>query len=292
MTSSERGSLVTMAFAVNATGNSASPYFIFPRKKYHDHFVRDGPFGCDGDAHPSGWMTESSFLKYMKHFVCYVKCSKENPCLVLIDNHNSHLSFDVLDYCKNHGIKILSFPPHCSHRLQSLDRSVYGPLKKYINSACDDWMTTNKRPMTIYDIPGIVKTALPLAATPFHITAGFRKTGLFPLNKDIFTDADSMPSYITDRPCPHSTTEHTIVTARALPPIPLPGPSGMNQTSNKSLQENECPSPEDVRPFLKAQPRKNLQRKRKRKSAILTDTPVKKALRDEQTKEKEKKKFL
>ncbi|GBM45820.1 hypothetical protein AVEN_272237-1 [Araneus ventricosus] len=73
MTSSERGSLVTMAFAVNATGNSVPPYFIFPRKKYHTHFVRDGPFGCDGDAHPSGWMTESSFLKYMKRFICNVK---------------------------------------------------------------------------------------------------------------------------------------------------------------------------------------------------------------------------
>ncbi|GBN01149.1 hypothetical protein AVEN_166692-1 [Araneus ventricosus] len=62
-------------------------------------------------------------------------------------------------------------------------------------------------------------------------------------------------------------------------------PSGMNQPSNKSLQENYCPSLEDVRPFLKAQSRNS-------KSAILTDSPVKKALRDEQTKEKEKKKII
>ncbi|GBN39963.1 hypothetical protein AVEN_275080-1 [Araneus ventricosus] len=135
-------------------------------------------------------------------------------------------------------------------------------------------MTTNKRPMTIYDIPGIVKTVLPLAATPLHITAGFRKTGISPLNEDIFTDADFMPSYITDRPCPHSTTEHTIVTAPALPPIPtipLPGPSGMNQTSNKSLQENDCPAPEDVRPFLKAQPRKKFAAKEKKKKICYID---------------------
>ena len=45
--------------------------------------------------------------------------------------------------CKNNGVVILSFPPHCSHELQPLDRSVYGPLKKYVNSFCDSWMRNN-----------------------------------------------------------------------------------------------------------------------------------------------------
>ena len=29
---------------------------------------------------------------------------------------------------------MLSFPPHCSHKLQPLDRSVFGPLKDFISS--------------------------------------------------------------------------------------------------------------------------------------------------------------
>lgn len=33
MTSAERGSLVTMALAVNAAGNSMPPFFLFPRKR-------------------------------------------------------------------------------------------------------------------------------------------------------------------------------------------------------------------------------------------------------------------
>ena len=38
VTSGERGTLFTTALAVNAQGNSIPPYFIFPRKKFQDHF--------------------------------------------------------------------------------------------------------------------------------------------------------------------------------------------------------------------------------------------------------------
>ena len=47
LTSQERGTLVTCAVAVSATGNSVPPFFVFPRKKFYDHFVRDGPAGCE-----------------------------------------------------------------------------------------------------------------------------------------------------------------------------------------------------------------------------------------------------
>ena len=54
--------------------------------------------------------------------------------------------------------------------------------------------------MTIYEIPEMVKQALPLAATPNNITAGFTVSGIYCFNPNIFTDIDFMPSYVTDRP--------------------------------------------------------------------------------------------
>ena len=49
------------------------------------------------------------------------------------------------------------FPPHCTHRLQPLDRSIYGPFKKYFNTAADEWDLNNpSKRMTIYDLPGYV----------------------------------------------------------------------------------------------------------------------------------------
>lgn len=75
---------------------------------------------------------------------------------------------------RKRGVVVISLPPHCSYKLQPLDRSVYGPLKKYINTACDSWMHNNPgKIMSIYDIPKIAKDALPLAANPKNIQAGF-----------------------------------------------------------------------------------------------------------------------
>lgn len=45
VTSGERGTLVTVCTAVSAVGNTVPPLFIFPRKKYHAHFIRGGPPG-------------------------------------------------------------------------------------------------------------------------------------------------------------------------------------------------------------------------------------------------------
>lgn len=68
MTSAERGTLVTVAIAVNTIGNSIPPMFIFPRKRFHDHFIRDRPASSVGSANSSEWMQEDDFFILLKHF--------------------------------------------------------------------------------------------------------------------------------------------------------------------------------------------------------------------------------
>ena len=140
ITSHERGVLVTCVVLINATGNSIPPFFIFPRKKFQDYFVRDGPTGCHGTTNGSGWMQEEDFLLYVKHFTKHVRPSLDHAILLTLDNHGSHLSIQVFDFCEANGITLLSFPPHTLHKLQPLERGVFGPSKKAINSVCGSWM--------------------------------------------------------------------------------------------------------------------------------------------------------
>ncbi|KAJ8359376.1 hypothetical protein SKAU_G00159010 [Synaphobranchus kaupii] len=201
MTSAERGSLVTVVAAVNAKGNMIPPMFIFPRKNVRPHFIQAAPCGSIGAANGSGWMQEKEFVVFLQHFVSQTRATPTNKVLLLLDNHSSHCSIPAIQHYKEHGIILLTFPPHCSHKLQPLDLSVFGPLKRNVNVAMDAWMRCHPgTPASIYDIPAIVAQALPQAATPRNITAGFRCTGIWTINPAIFSSEDFAPSLVTDRP--------------------------------------------------------------------------------------------
>lgn len=53
--------------------------------------------------------------------------------------------------------------------------------------------------MTIYNISGIVKTSFDIAVTPRNIVSGFRTTGIWPVNTEIFQDDYFLPSQMTAR---------------------------------------------------------------------------------------------
>lgn len=119
MTSAERGTLVMLCCAVNAMGNSVPrTFFLFPRVYFKDVMLNGAPTGSKGTAHPSGRMTSDNFIEFLKHFTYHVKCTVQSPVLLLLDNHDSHISVASIEYAKNNGIIMLTFPPHCSHKLQ------------------------------------------------------------------------------------------------------------------------------------------------------------------------------
>ena len=268
LVSAERGQLVTVCCAVNALGNSVPPMFIFPRVHFRDHFLKGAPIGSIGSAHPSGWMTTDNFQLFLHHFVKHTQATKHNPVVLLCDNHESHISVEGLDYASENGVVMLSFPPHCSHKLQPLDRTVYGPLNFFYNNSCESWMYNNPgKPMTIYEIPEMVGCAYPKSVTPANIQSGFRITGIHPFNENVFTDDEFLPSEITNRVQePPSEME--------VNDDEQPGTSGV-PTSASGLPI----TPEHIRPFKKAPPRKRKINRRIGSTRILTDTPEKEKIR-------------
>ncbi|CAH2105821.1 unnamed protein product [Euphydryas editha] len=117
VTSAERGEIVTVCSAINAIGNHLPPFMIFPRKNWQDRMIYNSPPGTSGAPNPSGWMNAVIFLQYLNHFQKHVRSSKENPTLIIFDNHESHISIDSIKYAKEHGIHLLTIPPHTSQKL-------------------------------------------------------------------------------------------------------------------------------------------------------------------------------
>ena len=294
--SAESGTLVTVAVVVGASGTLIPPMFVFPRTKFRDYFIANGPYGCVDSASPSRWVKAKDFLVFMQHFVAVTKCSKEHPVLILLDNHESHLSIALIDYCRDNGIVLQTLPPYCSHKLQPLDRIVFGPFKKYVDTASDDWIKSNPgKTMCIYDISGIVKKALPLAATPTNVQKGFQVCGICPFDREIFSDDDFLASSVTNRPDPIDNAipgNQASSVAADIPQddmmlqstvgcsneVPSSTPTGTT-TESENLPPGIVYSPQAIQPHPKADPRvKRRPNRRKRRSAVVTSTPEKNTL--------------
>ncbi|XP_047138765.1 uncharacterized protein LOC124814794 [Hydra vulgaris] len=80
-------------------------------------------------------MNTELFVKKVQHFISKTFSSKENPSLLVFDNHESHLSIKALDLAKSNGVTILTIPPHSSHKIQPLDASVFALFNVYYNDA-------------------------------------------------------------------------------------------------------------------------------------------------------------
>ena len=140
ITSAQQGELVTAVYAVCAAGYALPPKLIFPRVNYREHFIRGAPVGTIGKATRSGWINESAFLDFLDHVGDLICSSRENKILVLLDNHETHISLSVIDKAREKGIVLLTISTKTSHKLQPLDKTVFGSFKFSYNRAMDNWL--------------------------------------------------------------------------------------------------------------------------------------------------------
>lgn len=205
MTNVERGILVTACCIIRVNGMFILPAMVFPRVKFKNHMTNGAPVETLGLATKSGWMNTELFLEVLRHFIKFTNSSVGRKALLILDNHKSHLGANTLQVAKEHGVIILSLPPHCSDRLQPLDVSVYRSLKEGYNTATSSRTTAHSgQTITIYEIADLFNTAFERAMTPKNIKSGFRACRTFPLDPTIFTADDFLRCAVTDRRLPES----------------------------------------------------------------------------------------
>ena len=107
---------------------------------------------------------------------------------LLLDSNESHTSLEVILFTRDNGVVMLTFPPHCTHRLQPLDRTSLRSLKPGYSQACHNWMPCHKgRPITQFDVIELFTTAHN-TATVASATDGFSAARLWPFNDSKFDD--------------------------------------------------------------------------------------------------------
>lgn len=135
----------------------------------------------------NGWSNSEVFdYGFTIIFLAYTPTAR--PLLLMMDGHSSHYNPSTIKIASAQQVILFCLPPHTTHMAQPLDVGCFGVLKKYWGEECHDYNIVNN------------PCAWARAMVPKNICAGFRATGVYPLDSTVFTarcatqDSNSSPS--------------------------------------------------------------------------------------------------
>ena len=173
-------------------------YILFKGKNLWDSWLNDGPEGCAYNVSESGWMESEQFIAWF-NVVFLEHCKRlEGPKILIMDNHGSHISLDIIDRARENNVHILALPAHSSHLTQPLDVGVFKHVKAIWREIVEAHFKSsgfqNVEKSNFASLFAKIKSS-GKAFLRRHIVAGFEQTGIFPINRHAIDASKLKPSY-------------------------------------------------------------------------------------------------
>lgn len=221
---------ITLLACVSASGYALPPMVIYNHKNLSPELARGEVVGIIYGL-SSGWIDGELFSEWFRHhFLEYAPAAR--PLLLLLDGHSSHYCPEFIREACECGVIVFCLPPHTTHISQPLDVSCFHSLKVHWDYACDYYMSSNSgKVVTIYQFSQLFALAWKQAMTPQNIIAGFRATGVFPVNRNAIV----LPG---EQPRPFGTPTAVLAERKGINFMPFYSPA--RSRSQFSEEELEC----------------------------------------------------
>jgi hypothetical protein len=192
---SGRGEWVTAIECASAAGKKLPGYFIYAGSSHmmgwHSQLNRLDP-NIRYNTSATGWTNDIlSYDWLVNHFERWALPSRPGAVrLLLTDNHNSHETFEFMDFCEKHQIALFFFQSHTTHFCQPLDVGVFSTLGGRVREKQDDFIASHPpfTPILKGDFIPICEDSRQEKIVPEIIISAFEATGISPPNRKRILD--------------------------------------------------------------------------------------------------------
>ena len=199
---SEQGVTSTGLTYVNADGQCVPPLIIHKGGKVPAVWTENAPVGVMVRCSDNGWINADLFLEYALRWLRWMRTNQllDRPHILLLDSHRAHVyNIRFIRIMQRFKIHVLALPAHTSHLTQPLDGAPYARLKTTWTEELTDFlfMSAGSR-LPKSQFFDVFWPAWKRAMTASTIIAGFRKTGIYPLNPKAVDPKSLGPSAASD----------------------------------------------------------------------------------------------
>ena len=176
---------ITVMACTSAAGYALPPFVVFDRKTLNVGWTVGEVPGTSYGLSDNGWMNGELFMGwFIDHFLKLAPQAR--PLLLLLDGHSSHYNPVVIRKAMEEGVIIFCLPPNTctTHITQPLDRTVFAVLKHEWNRECHHFVTASKGEIVSRaNFSRLFGQAWARAMSVKNVTAGFKATGVYPLDR-------------------------------------------------------------------------------------------------------------
>jgi hypothetical protein len=132
----------------------------------------------------NGFTTDQLTFRFLEHLITHTKAGpRAEPKLILMDNHNSHITPEFILLANRNNVIPFSFPAHLTHCMQPCDVGVFQAMKHWHTRAIQCALETLDFDYTISsflrDFPEIRTRTL----KKMTIKHAFEQAGIWPIDK-------------------------------------------------------------------------------------------------------------
>ena len=173
-------------FCGNAAGEFIPPMAVYNSEHCYENWTTGGynstVYGCA----TNGWFDSRTFQTwFFKQFIPSIRKHQGKQVVLIGDNLGSHFSPKVINACVENNIIFICLPPNTTHLCQPLDVAVFRSAKIEWKDILDTWRRESRRKDNLPKdaFPSMLRKLMQ-RLKPSNLIAGFKATGICPLNSN------------------------------------------------------------------------------------------------------------